>query len=47
MVQHKRIWTLSTQFIPAITKDWDFAITLKPKIYNLNICNYLYLFKEM
>ncbi len=22
--------TLSLQFVPAITKDWDFAITLKP-----------------
>ncbi len=30
MAQHKRIWTLSSQFLPAITKDWDFAITLKP-----------------
>ncbi len=22
--QHKSIWTLSSQFLPAITKDWDF-----------------------
>ncbi len=29
MTQHKKIWTLSLQFLPAITKDWDFAITLK------------------
>ncbi len=28
--------TLSLQFLPAITKDWDFAITLKPYISSLN-----------
>ncbi len=30
IAQHKSIWTLLSQFLTAITKDWDFAITLKP-----------------
>ncbi len=42
VVQHKSIWTLSLQFLPAITKDWDFALNLF--ILVVRKCNFLIAF---